>query len=320
MKEVNSCVICGSSDLIRRPTTVATFIAKYVLDKTQIIECEFCVCKKCTMGFFNLRYDDDEVMRLYSAYRGDEYVRVRSQYERWYTPRLNAQIGDGPVEVKNRKKHFEQLLKKYSLANNVAKLLDYGGDRGQFIPDILRHSKKYVFDLSNKRMESGIRKIADPMLEAPYDLVMCCHVLEHVSSPDEILREILSLVDDQGIIYLEMPLGTESYEQLVQDRLKVRLFKCPRMHEHINFFTINSLQALLLRHKLEIVHLGVKRIELGWISGLILSAIVKKVKAPKKVSAGQNKLVMARLLLTWLFFRIESVFRGVMILLRAKMQ
>jgi len=66
--------------------------------------------------------------------------------------------------------------------------------------------------------------------EEPFDLIILCHVLEHLVYPDEVIRHLRGLLSDQGIIYIEVPNLMKPYAP-----------KCYFSFEHVNFFTPVSL-------------------------------------------------------------------------------
>jgi SAM-dependent methyltransferase len=70
--------------------------------------------------------------------------------------------------------------------------------------------------------------------EGPFDLIILCHVLEHLISPDEVVKELRGLLTDKGLIYIEVPNLCKPYAP-----------KCYFCFEHTNFFTPTSLVNFL---------------------------------------------------------------------------
>jgi 2-polyprenyl-3-methyl-5-hydroxy-6-metoxy-1,4-benzoquinol methylase len=71
----------------------------------------------------------------------------------------------------------------------------------------------------------------------PFDLIILSHVIEHVISPNEMLKEIRELLDDNGVIYIEVPnlmknIGLRGYFTF----------------EHVKFFTLQTLTNLAVRN------------------------------------------------------------------------
>jgi len=49
--------------------------------------CNTLKCDACELLFLDIRFDDDEMNRLYSGYRESDYNRMREKYEPGYTER-----------------------------------------------------------------------------------------------------------------------------------------------------------------------------------------------------------------------------------------
>ena len=153
-------------------------------------------------------------------------------------------------------------------------ILDYGGDAGQFIPD-LEGVERLVYEISDVEPVSGVRRVRDPRAEK-VDLVMLTHVLEHASEPLQLVRELADVAVEGGWLYVEVPLdrpmvppaqlrhANERFVQALSTRWRVVAadllstplrvlrreawtpFTFPKVHEHLNHFSLGSLQAILL--------------------------------------------------------------------------
>ena len=139
-------------------------------------------------------------------------------------------------------------------------------------PDILSHCEKYVYNPSNVPLSNGVRRMADLNQYTPkFDYIQCCHVLEHCTNPHEIISNIIKLSHNNSIFYIEVPNDTSV------NSYKVRFFlehpvinkmfstitglsenRYRIMHEHINFFTIDSMMILMKTHGLDIKHILTK--------------------------------------------------------------
>jgi ubiquinone/menaquinone biosynthesis C-methylase UbiE len=95
-----------------------------------------------------------------------------------------------------------------------------------------------------------------------FDFVMCCHTLEHVSYPEEIVNVLSSVVAEDGVLYVELPFDSSFYRKKVSYytdllfnknfSIKDKFFRWIEslkhpysMSEHINFFTPKSIDILL---------------------------------------------------------------------------
>jgi SAM-dependent methyltransferase len=225
--------------------------------------------------FFEERYEPQEASALYANYRSSEYFNVRHQFEPWYSRSLNDGLG-GEADLAARRGKYRELVSEFNSDQVVESVLDYGGDRGQLLVGGPGTSH-YVFDISGVATEPGVISIrdAEALAKQRFDLVTLCEVLEHVSAPQDTLAEVLRLVKPGGLLFItvpnrefpiaDIPTGSwyRSYlKTILKSRLatllvdfwstgwKVKFKRIPplgfaKMHEHINFFDVSSLQTAL---------------------------------------------------------------------------
>jgi hypothetical protein len=229
-------------------------------------------CPECGFRAYVDRYDATEIAAIYSGYRDESYFRQRHRHEPWYTKSFNAAIG-GPEEVLRRNQRLEQFLFRSGILPVSTSVLDWGGDRGQFIPASFR--ERFVYDISGIEPMADVVSIEASQLQTrPYDLVLLAHVLEHASNPVDLLREVLRVRTAR--LYVEVPfepvqlLGAHTsprYERWVKMAAASRIFpllafasvatksmlrRLPpfgvlQQHEHLNFFTESTLGRMLQR-------------------------------------------------------------------------
>lgn len=274
MKCIHVCPVCGTEASHGWPAILAPFIVERVLDATSAIG-RVLQCERCGFRYFSLRLEDGEVSRLYRDYRNEDYFSCRHRHEPWYSRRMNGDLGTDMKELRHRQEALELILRKAGAWDRIRTVLDYGGDRGQFIPVGLT-AEKWVFEISGVQPIQGVGSVKD-VLESKgmtFDLVMLCHVLEHVMEPKTFLRQVLANVALSGMIYVEVPLerphlaaGPETityawYRWLESHRLcllgvdflstvaRTQISWLPplgllKVSEHVNFFDEGSLRSLL---------------------------------------------------------------------------
>lgn len=278
MPFLETCPACGARASHSHPVLTAPFIAAYVFEQP-VEPCRLMVCDDCGLWFFDRRYSDDEMAKLYGNYRGEGYFKVRNACEPWYTRGFNDHLGRDPHEIATRNGNMVAFLDGAADKKTFASILDYGGDSGQFIPPELG-GEKFVYELSDAPCVQGVTRIADSkdLAAEGYDLVMLCHVLEHAPYPQALLREMHPhMAGAEARLYIEVPHErgcnlrfapprdyyrswlkvlagmpgpllkfVDFYSSGFRDKLglvpPLGFFK---LHEHINFFDAVSLQRIL---------------------------------------------------------------------------
>lgn len=112
--------------------------------------------------------------------------------------------------------YIEPYLAYFNLIrkNNPA-ILDIGC-RGGFFFDILKekgYTNLYGIDISEKSIDILIEKgyrgevldIQKCTLDKEFDVIFLIHTLEHTSSPKDVISNIYSMLDKNGLLYIEVP-------------------------------------------------------------------------------------------------------------------
>lgn len=208
------CLICEREANFIAHALVAPWLAKLIGGRKRIRTRLF-ECNECDFKFFDYRYNAMEVNQIYSSYRSGEYKSVRRTWEPWYTSGINELYtsDDSIGEVSARK---ERMLKQFQQAQIEAvfnNCLDFGGDDGQFFPDSVK-GNRYLVDPSSRSSthRSGeIRTVTDiDAIPENLDLIMCCMVMEHLSSFSDLMSAInrklfCASAEQKGLFYVEIP-------------------------------------------------------------------------------------------------------------------
>jgi hypothetical protein len=262
---------------------LAPFIAEYAVSKSLDIV-DLARCYKCGLKYFLDRYNDREASALYSNYRGSQYYISRHRYEFWYTRNLNGVLGKDSKMVCRRKEHLLQILNRNNIKTQVFSVMDWGGDQGQHIPDIF--TERFVYEISDAKPVEGVTKLTN-MQEVrmrSFDIVMLCGVLEHCSDPKDMVRLISEL--KTKFLYILVPFEPFKMIRIMPDswyrkymkfishlpnlrslvdfftaicRLKLRLippFGILMQHEHLNYFTKDSVKYLLIDNGFEPIEIS----------------------------------------------------------------
>ncbi|GMO48542.1 MAG: hypothetical protein Ta2B_30290 [Termitinemataceae bacterium] len=268
---MNSCLICGSVNTETKKAVIVDFLLDRIWNNQKDKNTILIHCKECGFAHFKHRFNDEEASRLYSEYRNDVYQQQRQKYESWYTKEINNFTGD--EEGYNfSQKTMEQIFLEAELdIDEIKTALDYGGDTGKNIPRIFKeNTKKYVFDISGVQTEKDVIGLTDLNIvkNNKYDFIMNTAVLEHVSSPEEIVVTIKSLLQNNGIVYIEVPFDSPFHKvptdyiqflfnknftkKALIDRFILNLKHPYKMHEHINYFTPESVEKLLQKNGFDV--------------------------------------------------------------------
>jgi hypothetical protein len=228
----------------------------------------------CACGFrcFVDRYDEAETAALYAGYRDATYFRQRHRHEPWYTQAVNDSLG-GPEEVARRNARLSDFLFSCGILPGARRVLDWGGDRGQFIPNDF--VERYVYDISGATPVAEVVAVSNARLSnEQYDVVLLAHVLEHAADPIALLREVLRVKATH--LYVEVPFepirlrpsfNGPTYARWVSKIAESRLypivaflstasrvtlgvlppFGVLQQHEHLSFFAEATLIRMLQR-------------------------------------------------------------------------
>ena len=238
------CVCCESQDLIKSPAVLMPFVAyrvfgwqpveitdewglKTVKNGNAYSVCNSLQCINCGLLFLDMRFNQDEIKSLYQGYGELNYTRTRQCFEPQYEHGGCQNCGGGYV------KDIEEFLLPHIEPDTV---LDWGGGNGANTP--FKNSMIHIYDVSDNLPVEGVTLVDSPF--GRYDLVVCSHVLEHVPYPYDVIMEIKKYMGD--CLYIELP---------IEDITKATDKKY--WHEHINFFTIDSLYKLFERVGLSVV-------------------------------------------------------------------
>jgi len=269
-----SCPSCGSDNPSdQNKALIAPWLRELTLLKQRTTT--YTVCKSCSLGWVDISYSDEVLERLYSQYRKDKYFRIRNDWEPTYTKALNNSLDYGDDFLKFRREFITKVIEGVdsNFISEAKGIVDIGGGHGGVIPDWPNLKWKYVLEVSDAEPKLGIETVTG-WSQIPenngIDLIMACGILEHLNSPREFMRDLMtSALERKGnqrqLFYFEVPYGyprirSNSLFGLVfffaqfklfwrkydsSKRLKKSNLVPIRIAEHLQFFTEKSLEALL---------------------------------------------------------------------------
>lgn len=220
--------------------------------------CKSLYCKNCGHLFVNYRFDDDEMSRLYKDYRGTEYCLLRSRYEPGYALQNDAFSG----EVSDRVS-IEAFLCDLINPEEIS-VLDWGGDKGKNTPFTDKARTVHIYEPSGVKPEVlNAVNVSEPgEFLLAYDLIVLSNVLEHIPFPAKALKTIVDYMSASTVLFIEVPYETIQFNASGQKPFRQPLQKL-HWHEHINFFSLDSLASLLDTSSLEILRSQVQEVNRG---------------------------------------------------------
>jgi 2-polyprenyl-3-methyl-5-hydroxy-6-metoxy-1,4-benzoquinol methylase len=230
------CDLCGNNDWHPFLSTTDRFTGE-----------KFCLvkCKHCDLIYLNPRPQIFEMQRYYP----DEYeayhlpIQQSSKFENWHIEHtLEKQLGY--VE------YFH---------SNRGRLLDVGCATGNFLNLAVRRGWQVLgLEIIEKaaiiaRQQYNLEVITQNLesVELPdgsFDVVTLWDVLEHLSSPRDVLTRIHKLLRPMGMIFFSIP-NLNSYDQYLFGRSWIG-WDSPR---HFTLFTNQTIKQLLDATEFEIV-------------------------------------------------------------------
>ena len=196
---VTDCLACGCP-VETAPAVVAPFVAERMFFGHPP-DVELASCPACGLAWFTPRPTDVELALFYLGYRDEHYQRQRQRHEAHYTAAFN-----------------DSLNAPRATTPFAGRVLDWGGYDGRNTPHA---HERYVYDPCGAEPVRGVKAWHGE----PVDLVLCCHVLEHLRDPVGELDYLRTLAP----VCVEVPAKRPTRAV---------------MHEHLTFFTPRSLELL----------------------------------------------------------------------------
>jgi hypothetical protein len=205
------CRWCTSSDV---GTVAFGAKARWIVESPSSNEIsQLMSCNDCGLVYFSASFSDVELTRMYSGYRSSEYQKMRARFEPWYSKKINDAIGHSADVLTLRLQHLENLLsdaldKNTHKISSPTRVLDVGGDEGQFIPRVDSIVEKAVLEVSGVRPVENAQVFSSWKEVDDYspDMIMMCHILEHVETARENVGNASLALKPGGLLYIEIPL------------------------------------------------------------------------------------------------------------------
>lgn len=232
------CPICGGGigKVIKR---ITLNVSPEIMEKCAYPDYYNVVsCEKCGMLFADIGVTKEDVENYY----------------------VNCNVYDNMSDVQKEVYDEGCELHYHAIAPYItmdSRIVDIGCGNGRFLRYLKHKGYKNVCGMdpakeSIKKLEcSGIKgKVGSIYDEIPeelinrFDVVICSFVFEHLLLPDICLKNMLRLMDIEGIFYIAVP-NAEGYKDYLRE--EPNYFN----QEHINYFTVKTLDYFCAQNGLQ---------------------------------------------------------------------
>lgn len=282
MIKVDRCVLCGSkrqrvliTHSYSRPHTKGQAQLSYVDSRLEILfdhiweggdvaEFDVVLCGACGIIFSNPRYTDAEITTKYKAIGQMQSDRVRKAGK-------NLALAEAKAAEIHR---VVSNMMDADRAHGPKRILDYGGAGGMYIsPFIPAGHHCFLLDyvaypLPEKVTRLG-KDLADLDENARFDVILLLHVLEHCTGPTEMIAKLSRYLADDGLLYVEVPLGCWREWKHLKEPLT-----------HVNFFSEQSLCNCVSNVGLDVAHLSTK-FQYAVVSRSLCVNLIARKSAPQ---------------------------------------
>lgn len=229
--EYTSCPLCGLNDLENE------FTSKDFLFSRR----EFTVvrCKACGLHFTNPRVRENQIQKYYFPDYNPYKDVKQSTFIKMAKGILGRFAGNIHLRILEELKSF-----------NAKDVLEIGPANGSLLFFLKDHGFQVTGVEIDRNCAEKIRGKGIPCLQGDlnenmselgqkrFDAVILCHVLEHLYWPKETLKNIYNLLNEQGIIYLNLP-NSSSLEARIFGKYWLG-FDLPRHVVHYDTETIGA--------------------------------------------------------------------------------
>lgn len=215
--------------------------------------------KNKTHGFFSVHPLPSE-KELNEFYEKLYYQNDTGQYSKQYSD-------DEITFFQNNCKVLEKIYKKHFPDSPRRTCLDIGSwegfqsnyffEKGWNITccdysdfGLKQHNPQLIPNLIKGDLETSMKKLIK--VKDSYSIILLKNVLEHVLSPSNIINEIKKLMDENTLLFIDVPNDYSAFQKYLSDNgYTENTWFCPPQHLH--YFQFTTLTSFLEAQGLEIV-------------------------------------------------------------------
>lgn len=143
VREDKPCIMCDNPVTFAGDAQFVPFLTDRMF-KGKEKETHIIHCPRCRAYYSSYRPSDDEMDLLYEGYRDETYQKTREKYELTYTKEFNESLFAPSDGGEFRRMNISKFLSPVIGKTVIKKVLDFGGDKGQFIPTCFENADRFV--------------------------------------------------------------------------------------------------------------------------------------------------------------------------------
>lgn len=215
-----NCPVCNSDNTEKVYENKSLFFANQETPLDLVVA----LCADCNFFFQSSAYSE-------------KYDRMISEV---YTNFYKSENFNFPNRTENNLKALDIIISNLPSDDEI-NILEIGSNRGDLLymikkeephVNILGIEPTKFYDLKVPTVNSFFRK---ELFSSKFDVIILQHVLEHIKNPKEIIRDIKALLNNNGVLYIEVPYLIKILGHCIED------FSL----EHVSYFTLSSLNNVL---------------------------------------------------------------------------
>lgn len=186
------CPVCKSEELVDAFDCPDNFLSKEVFSLQK--------CSRCNVLLTNPRPEENSIVKYYKS---DSYIS-HSNESNSFVNTIYKKVRS--ITLKRKLKMLERFAFK-------GKLLDYGCGTGHFLSAASQHGWNVrgiePDDTARTQIASNLQDYIAPALnkldDKDFDVITLFHVLEHVHSLEATLKDLISRLNRNGVLFLALP-------------------------------------------------------------------------------------------------------------------
>jgi SAM-dependent methyltransferase len=196
------------------------------------------ICESCGFIFTNPRFSEKDLEVKYNTIKELGSVKYRLKK-------------NPPSNLDKRANRIYNLINKFFNYTQEATptILDYGGASGYNLLPFVNSFKCGILDYEKWVLPAGVEYLGKDLSDLKdidkFDVILLLHTLEHVIHPKNFIDELSKHLNENGILYVEVPLGCFREWKFIREPLT-----------HINFFSEESLFKCFELCDLSVIYLA----------------------------------------------------------------